>query len=77
MTFLERIVKERVGQSLVGNVSVAAERLADEFVREAMADEDFRRSIREMVRTWGKELWEQVRQSSRPAGARRRRRSKR
>ncbi len=76
MTILERIVKERVGQSLVGNVSVAAERLADEFVREAMADDDFRRSVREMVRAWGKELWERLQQPARPVRPRRPRRRK-
>ena len=46
---LERIVDERVGQSLVGSVSVAVDRIAEEIAREALADETFRRTIRELV----------------------------
>jgi len=41
-TLLERIVDERVGQTLVGTISIAA--------REALADAEFRRTIRELVR---------------------------
>ena len=46
---LERILDERVGQSLV--VSVAVDRIAEEIAREALADETFRRTIRELVRS--------------------------
>ena len=48
-TLLERIVDERVGQPLVGTISVAVDRLAEEIAREALADPDFRRTIRELV----------------------------
>jgi hypothetical protein len=56
VSLLERIVDERVGQTLVGSVSVAIERLAEEIAREALADETFRRSIRELVRRRSQEL---------------------
>jgi hypothetical protein len=59
-SLLERIIAERTGQSYIGTVSVAVERLADEFAREAMADPEFRRSIREMVRAQSRELWESL-----------------
>lgn len=59
-TLLERIIAERTGQSYIGTVSVAVERLADEFAREAMADPEFRRSIREMVRIQSRELWQSL-----------------
>jgi len=54
---LERIVEEHVGRSYVGTVSVAVERAAEEFARDALADEEFRRSMREMIRTESKKLW--------------------
>jgi hypothetical protein len=47
---LERIVDERVAHALVGTVSVAVDRVAEEIAREAPADEAFRRTIRELVR---------------------------
>ena len=53
---LERIVDERVGQSLVGSVSVAVDRIAEEIAREALADDTFRRTIRELVRVRSQEL---------------------
>jgi len=53
---LERIVDERVGQSLVGSVSVAVDRIAEEIAREALADETFRRTIRELVRVRSQEI---------------------
>ena len=73
-TVLERIVDERVGQSFVGTVSVAVDRLADEFAREAMADEDFRRSIKEMVRIRSQALLARLLEQRRSRRARRRRR---
>jgi hypothetical protein len=63
---LERIVEERVGQTFVGTVSVAVERLAEEFAREAMADETFRRSIREIVRTRSEALFARLTSPRRP-----------
>jgi hypothetical protein len=55
-TLLERIVEERVGQALVGTASVAVDRIAEEIAREALADETFRRTIRELVRVRSQEL---------------------
>jgi hypothetical protein len=49
-SILERIVEERVGHTFVGTVSVAVEKLAEEIAREALADEGFRLTIRELVR---------------------------
>jgi hypothetical protein len=55
-SLLERIVEERVGHTLVGTVSVAVDRVAEEIAREALADETFRRTIRELVRLRSQEL---------------------
>ena len=49
-TLLEKIVDERVGHTLVGTVSVAVDRVAEEIARDALSDETFRRSLRELVR---------------------------
>lgn len=59
-SMLERIVDERVGQSLVGSVSVAIDRIAEEIAREALADETFRRTIRELVRRRSEELLDRL-----------------
>ena len=67
-SLLERIVEERVGQTLVGTVSVAVDRVADELAREALADETFRRTIRELVRLRSQELLDDLLRN----GARRR-----
>lgn len=48
-SLLERIVDERAGQTLVGTVSVAVDRLAEEIAREGLTDPMFRRSLRELV----------------------------
>ncbi len=47
---LERIVDERVGQTFIGTVSIAVERIAEDIAREALADTTFRQTIRELVR---------------------------
>ena len=59
-SLLEKIVEERVGQTLVGTVSVAVDRVAEEIAREALADETFRRTLRELVRLRSQELLEQL-----------------
>ena len=59
-TLLERIVEERVGQTLVGTVSVAVDRVAQEIAREALADETFRRTLRELVRLRSQELLDEL-----------------
>jgi hypothetical protein len=64
---LERIVEERVGQSLVGSVSVAVDRIAEEIAREALADDTFRRTIRELVRRRSQELLDQLLQNGNPS----------
>ena len=45
-TLLEKIVDERVGQTLVGTVSVAVDRIAEEIAREALGDETFSNKCR-------------------------------
>ncbi|HET7292082.1 MAG TPA: hypothetical protein VFM88_06640 [Vicinamibacteria bacterium] len=57
---LERIVEERVGHALVGTVSVAVDRLAEEIAREALADSTFRRTIRELVRVRSEALLDRL-----------------
>ena len=49
-TLLERIIDERAGQTVVGTVSVAVERMAEEIARETLKDETFRRTLHELVR---------------------------
>jgi len=64
---LERIVDERVGQSLVGTVSVAVDRIAEEIAREALSDETFRKTIRELVRRRSQQLLDQLLQNGKPS----------
>ena len=59
-TLLEKIVEERVGQTLVGTVSVAVDRVAEEIAREALADDTFRRTLRELVRLRSQELLDEL-----------------
>ena len=63
---LERIVDERVGQSLVGSVSVAVDRIAEEIAREALADETFRRTKRELVRVRSPALLNRLLENGKP-----------
>jgi hypothetical protein len=76
-TLLEKIVDER--QTLVGTVSVAVDRIAEEIAREALRDESFRRALRELVRVRSQILLDQLlkngtsnRRPSKPARKRRR-----
>jgi hypothetical protein len=57
---LERIVEERVGQTLVGAVSVAIDKIAEEIAREALSDDTFRRAIRELVQARSQELLDRL-----------------
>jgi hypothetical protein len=66
-SMLERIVEERVGHALVGTVSVAVDRLAEEIAREALSDQTFRRTIRELVRVRSRELLDRLLRNGRPA----------
>jgi uncharacterized membrane protein len=59
-TLLERIVDQQVRQTSVGTVSVAVERAAEEFAREMLADEEFRRSLRELVRRRSRALFDRL-----------------
>lgn len=64
---LERIVDERVGQSLVHSVSVVVDRVAEEIAREALADETFRQTIRELVRVRSQELLDRLLRDGKPS----------
>lgn len=57
---LERITDERVTQTVVGSVSTAVDRLADEIAQEALRDESFRRGIRELVHRRSEELLDRL-----------------
>ena len=59
-TLSQKIVDERVGQTLVGTVSVAVDRIAEEIARGALADETFRRALRELVRLRSQQLLDQL-----------------
>jgi hypothetical protein len=67
-SILERIVEERMGHALVGTVSVAVDRVAEEIAREALADATFQRTIRELVRLRSKELLDRLLRNGKPAG---------
>jgi len=69
-SLLERIVEERVGHALVGTVSVAVDRVAEEIAREALADETFRRTIRELVRVRARDILDDLLRNGRPAAKR-------
>jgi len=64
---LERIVVERVGQTPVGTVSIGVERMAEEIAREALPDETFRRTIRELVRHRSQQLLDRLLENDTPA----------
>ena len=63
-TLLEKIVDERVGQALVGSVSVAVDRIAEEIAREALDDQTFRRALRELVRSRSPKLLDELLRSN-------------
>jgi hydrogenase maturation factor len=59
-TLLERIVEQRTGEVLVASVGVAVEKVAEEIAKEALADETFRRTIRELVQRRSRELLDEL-----------------
>ena len=64
-TLLEKIVNERVGQPLVGTISVAVDRIAEEIARETLADHAFRRALRKLVRVRSQKLLDQLLENGR------------
>ena len=75
-SLLEKIVDERVGQTLVGTVSLAVDRIAEAIAREALADPTFRRTLHELVRVRSQALLDELmrngtKRGRRPARARR------
>jgi hypothetical protein len=75
--FAGEIVEEHAGHALVGTVSVAVERMAEDIARDALADETFRRALRELVRVRSQELLDRLLQngrSNKPAAKRRQKR---
>lgn len=63
----------RVGQTLVGTVSVAVDRVAEEIARDALQDDAFRRAIRELVHRRSEELLKRLLENGRPPEHRTRR----
>jgi hypothetical protein len=55
-TNLERIVEEATARTLVGSVSIAIEKIAEEIAKEALADEEFRESLRALTRASAKQI---------------------
>jgi hypothetical protein len=68
-SLIERIVEERVVQTTVGTVSVAVDRMAEELAREVLADDEFRQSLRTLVRLRSRDLMDRL--LRRPATTRR------
>jgi hypothetical protein len=76
-SLIERIVDERVGQTTVGTLSVAVDRMAEELAREVLADDEFRQSFRALIRVRSRELMDRLlreRTPTRGARVKRRRR---
>lgn len=67
-SILERIVEERVGQVQVSTVSLAVEKIAEEIAREALSDETFRRTLRELVRVRSEALLDRLFRNGKPGG---------
>jgi hypothetical protein len=67
-TLLEKIVDERVGQTLVGTASVV-DKIAEEIAREALDDQTFRRALRELVRSRSQKLLDELLESNRRNGS--------
>jgi hypothetical protein len=71
-SILERIVDERVGQTIVRGVSTAIDRIADEIAKETLQDDAFRRSLRELVHSRSEELLAELLKTSKPKKRKRR-----
>jgi hypothetical protein len=77
---LETIVDQTARPTLVGPVSLATQRLVDEIAREALADDEFRRSLHALVRKRSREILDDLIREERPrrrSPVRRRRRARR
>jgi len=53
-------VEQRTGEPLVASVGVAVEKVAEEIAKEALADETFRRTIRELVQRRSREMLDEL-----------------
>jgi hypothetical protein len=47
---LNRIVEEVTARTLVGSISLTIEKVAEEIAKEVLSDEEFRESLRTLVR---------------------------
>jgi hypothetical protein len=68
---LERLVDQHVGATLTATIGLAVEKVAAEIARDALADETFRRLLRELIQRRAAALLDEL---LAPNGARRRRR---
>ncbi len=59
-TLLERLVERRTGEALVATVGIAVEKVAEEIAKEALADESFRRTLRELVQRRSQALLDEL-----------------
>jgi hypothetical protein len=57
---LDRLVDDRAGGMLVGTISVAVEKIAEEIAKEALADEEFRRTLQTLVRERSRALLKEL-----------------
>lgn len=70
-TRLESLVDQHVGATLTATIGLAVEKVAAEIAREALADEKFRRLLRELIQRRAAALLDEL---LAPNGTRRRRR---
>jgi hypothetical protein len=53
---LNQIIAEVTARTLVGNVSIAVEKMAEEIAKDILADEEFRESLRALTRAAAKRI---------------------
>ncbi len=63
-SLLQRLVDERVSETFTGSISVALDRAAEKFAREALDDEEFRRSLHELARARAREIMAELKKGN-------------
>jgi hypothetical protein len=59
-TDLERLIEQSTADALVARLRVTAEHLGDELAKELLADEEFRRAIKELARATAQRVLERL-----------------
>jgi hypothetical protein len=59
-SLLERLVEQRTSETFLASIGVAVQKVAEEIAKEALADETFRRTLRELVQRRSVALLEEL-----------------